>query len=133
MTVGSHRHRAVNGLVAQTSLDLAGATELEACIHALSRGSLNKYAAVFNEAVVLMRKTLLSSAQQVAHKALACAFPFLTMDSEFESRKAGPDDIACKLCGCKMSVYDLPYRGDEIVPVNYTCSNYACLSHVSTS
>lgn len=107
---------------------LAAATELEACLHTTAHGSKNKYAAVFDAALTVLRRNPAGSmtAQEVAHAAVASAFAQPAMDTEFESRKAGKDDIACPKCGCKMVSYDVPYRGDEAVPTLFTCSNYVC-------
>ena len=125
------RCNALNSFLKEGQLSYATAAGLESALHTHANGSLNVYTTVFNEILNLLtstnhKKWRRAAAPAILHAALACPWAPCAMESELAHKKAGPGDIPCSKCGCKMVSWEETHRGDETGVVKFACSNTSC-------
>ena len=130
-----YRARTVNYLI-DREVGVATAIATEALIFQASQsagggqtGQTSMYGALVTE---LLDKLELSAAtpESIIAQVLTCAYDEDDGDDGdggiAAARKAGPKDIPCRTCGCKVVVYEQPHRADEPGTMKYVCSNPTC-------
>jgi hypothetical protein len=132
MKVPAFRVNAIKTLIGVGNLSTKQATECETWMFAQAR-SCDLYGQLLNDVIAEVGRIYKTNGaellqtlpvQTLVDQATRCPYPRPTFAPAL--RKAGPNDIPCPKCGCKMATWEKTLRGDEICAPQFVCSNAQC-------